>query len=58
MSEYQYYEFLAIDRLLRQSEMDALRACPRVPRSPPAALPTCITGAALGISSQDDGGIL
>jgi len=26
MSEYQYYEFLAIDRLLGQSEMDALRA--------------------------------
>jgi hypothetical protein len=26
MSEYQYYEFLAIDRLLKQSEMDALRA--------------------------------
>jgi len=26
MSEYQYYEFLAIDRLLEQSEMAALRA--------------------------------
>ncbi|MHB8574321.1 MAG: hypothetical protein ACYDCQ_03225 [Dehalococcoidia bacterium] len=45
MSEYQYYEFRAIDRQLTEQEMAELRGCRAARRSPRRALPTPITSA-------------
>jgi hypothetical protein len=59
MSEYQYYEFLAIDRLLGQKEMADLRdLSTRAEITPTRFANVYNWGNFWGVSSQDDGGVL
>jgi hypothetical protein len=48
MSEYQYYEFLAVDRSLDDRQQAEVRSLSTRRRSPPPASSTSITGATFG----------